>query len=364
MSTRWMGCVCLFCFFSVAYAQQNGPAGQSGTPASVPSDRANRQITLDVVVTDKPGKPIAGLEQRDFTLLDNKQPQKLTSFHAVEGGTATADAPVEMILVVDQLNASFTNVASERKEIAKFLGRNGAQLALPVSMVFLSVSGAALGETSRDGNALIAELNQKQAGLRPDTRSQGLHGDYERLQMSLQALDRFADYEATRPGRKLMVWISPGWPLLSGPGVDLGPKGRQGFFDSIVARSERLRRARMTLYIVDPLGLADAAGFRTSGYEQFLKPVTKVNQAAPGNVALQVLARQSGGLVLNSSNDIAGEIARCVADASSFYVVSFDGLAGDGPNEYHALDIKIDKPGLAARTRSGYYAQPERSPAR
>jgi hypothetical protein len=47
-----------------------------------------------------------------------------------------------------------------------------------------------------------------------------------------------------------------------------------------------------------------------------------------------------------------------VADANAFYVLSFDGLAGDGPNEYHTLEIQIDKPGLAARTRSGYYAQP------
>jgi len=353
MSTHGMVCVCLF-WFSVAFAQQSGPA------ASVPAD-TSRQITLDVVVTDKPGSPIPGLEQQDFTLLDNKQPQKITSFHAVEGGTATADVPMEVILVVDQVNASFKNVASERQEITKFLGRNGAQLALPVSMVYLSESGATLGNTSRDGNALIAELDQKQASLRrTDTRSQGFHGEYERLQLALQALDRFADYEATRPGRKLMVWISPGWSLLSGPGVDMGAKGRQELFDAIVARSDKLRRARMTLYVVDPLGLADAAGYRTSGYEQFLKPVTKANQAAPGNVALQVLVRQSGGLVLNSGNDVAGEIARCVADASSFYIVTFDGLPGDGPNEYHGLDIKIDKPGLVARTRSGYYAQPAR----
>ena len=84
----------------------------------------------------------------------------------------------------------------------------------------------------------------------------------------------------------------------------------------------------------------------------------KARQVQIGNLALQVLAAQSGGRVLNSDNDVAGEIATCVADANAFYVLSFDGLPGDGPNEYHALEIKIDKPGLTARTRSGYYAQP------
>jgi hypothetical protein len=58
------------------------------------------------------------------------------------------------------------------------------------------------------------------------------------------------------------------------------------------------------------------------------------------------------------------EIEMCAAEANAFYVLTFDGLAGDGPNEYHALEIKIDQPGLTARTRSGYYAQPEQAPAR
>lgn len=89
--------------------------------------------------------------------------------------------------------------------------------------------------------------------------------------------------------------------------------------------------------------------------------VTTGKQVQIGNLALQVLAFQSEGLVLNSSNDGAGEIATCAADANAFYVLSFDGLAGDGPNEYHGLEIKIAEPGLEARTRSGYYTQPEQA---
>jgi len=97
---------------------------------------------------------------------------------------------------------------------------------------------------------------------------------------------------------------------------------------------------------------------RTTDYKQFLKPVKKAEQADNGDLALQVLATQSGGRVLNSNNDLAGEIATCAADANGYYVLSFEGLPGDGPNEYHALEVKIGKPGLTARTRSGYYAQP------
>jgi VWFA-related protein len=341
-------------------AQQKGPAVQSGPRASVSPGSENRRKTLDVVVTDKPGRPVSGLEQRNFTLLDNKQPRKILSFQAIGSGTATAEPPVEVILVVDEINTAFTSVASERSEIEKFLRRNGGALAYPVRMVFLSDSEATGTTPSRDGNAIIAELNQKQLGLRTITRSQGVYGDNERIQLSLNALKQLADYEAAIPGRKLMVWISPGWPFLSGPGMqlDLVAKQQQVLFNSVVTFSDGLRQARVTLYHIDPLGMADAGQFRTTEYMQFLKAVKTARQVQRGNLALQVLAYQSGGRVLNSSNDVAGEIATCVADASAFYVISFEGLAGDGPNEYHALEIKIDKPGLAARTRSGYYAQP------
>src|ERR1700727_316005 len=100
--------------------------------AQAPAPATDRSIVLDVVVTDKSGKPVAGLQQQDFTLLDNKQPQKLLSFAAVEGGAATADPPVEFILLVDEVNTSFTNVSYERQQVEKFLKRDGGQLDRPV----------------------------------------------------------------------------------------------------------------------------------------------------------------------------------------------------------------------------------------
>ena len=317
-------------------------------------------MTLDVVVTDKSGTAVSGLQQQDFTLLDNKQPQKIVSFHPIEGKSAMADPPVEIILLFDEINTNISTLAFERIEVEKFLGRNGGELARPTSMVFLSDSGVMVGQTSsRDGNAIIAELEQKKLGLRTIGKSQGLYGAGDRQNLCFDTLERLADYETSKPGRKLMVWISPGWPLLSGPEVGMNPKQSQGLFNSIVGISDRLRRARITLYAVDPLGVEDADKTRTYAYEPFLKPVRKAGQAELGDLALQVLAAQSGGRVLNSNNDVTGEIAACVADANAFYVLSFDGLPGDGPNEYHALEIKIAKPGLKARTRSGYYAQPE-----
>ncbi len=343
---RCGGWVILFCFsLRMGFAQQNGPG-------------ENRRITLDVVVTDKSGKPIPGLDQQRFTLLDNKQPQKILSFDAVAGGALKADPPVEVILLVDEVNTSFTKVSYERQQIEKFLRQNGGELDRPTSLVFLSDSGVAAGNvSSRDGNALIAELNGHESGLRTIRRSQGIYGASDRVQLSLRAVEQLAGYESSRPGRKLVIWLSPGWPLLSGPREQLTSKDQQGLFSTIVALSGALRRARITLYSIDPLGAAEGE-LRTTYYEEFVKGIKKASQVQVGNLGLQVLATQTGGRALYSSNDVAGEIATCVADAAAFYVITFDGLPGDGPNEYHSLEIKLDKPGLTARTRSGYYAQP------
>jgi hypothetical protein len=55
MSTRCGAWIYVLCFSLLSgFAQQNGPAGQSLPPASVPLASSNRQMTLDVVVTDSP----------------------------------------------------------------------------------------------------------------------------------------------------------------------------------------------------------------------------------------------------------------------------------------------------------------------
>ena len=71
-----------------------------------------------------------------------------------------------------------------------------------------------------------------------------------------------------------------------------------------------------------------------------------------------MLATQSGGLALNSSNDVAGLLRQCLADLGAYYELSFDSPATVRPNEYHALEVRVAKRGLTARTRQGYYSQP------
>jgi VWFA-related protein len=333
------------------------PAGLS-VPAPGGTDR---QITIDVQVTDRSGAAVRGLQQQDFTLLDDKQPKNIVSFHAVESGAGSlADTPVEFLLVIDAVNASFEAVTYERGELKKFLLQNGGKLALPTSLVVLTDTGAKMQSGfSRDGNAMAALYDQYGTGLRSITQSQGVYGAVERFDASIKTLTSLVAYEGTRPGRKLMIWFSPGWPMLSGANVELSHKSKRRIFDSIVDATTGLRKARVTLYNIDPLGPEDAGGNRISDYKNFLQGVTSPSQVAVGDLSLQVLAVHSGGRVFNSSNDLAGAIAECAADAPAFYVLSFDAArAGQAFDEYHAIGVMVDKPGMTTRTRTGYYAQP------
>jgi VWFA-related protein len=313
-------------------------------------------INLDVVVTPKSGPPVSGLQQQDFTILDNKVPQTITSFRAVRG----REAPIEVVLVVDDVNTGITNIAYERSEIDKFLRADGGQLANPMALAFLTDDGIKVqNDFSNDGNALSTALDQYGLGLHSIHRSGGIYSAIERFEISTKALLQLATREAGRPGRKIILWVSPGWPILSGPGVEeqMDAKQEQRIFSDVVQVSTLLRQGRITLYSIDPLGSADFGG-RAFRWEAYQKGINKLSQADWGDLALQVIATQSGGLALTSSNDITGSVRQCLADTQAYYEISFAPPLDQKRDEYHHLEIHLADRKLTARTRQGYYAQP------
>jgi hypothetical protein len=96
----------------------------------------------------------------------------------------------------------------------------------------------------------------------------------------------------------------------------------------------------------------------SNSYENFLKGLAKPGDAQPGNLGLQVLAVQSGGLVFVGNSDVAAMIQKCLGDANSWYEISFDPPPAGKPSEYHHIEVRLDQPGLIVRTRTGYYSNP------
>ena len=328
---------------AVFFAQQNIQ------PTSAPASR----IDLDVVVSPKSGPAVAGLQQQDFAIFDNKAPQRITSFQARSG----SQDPVHIILLIDAVNTAYQTIAYERGQIDRFLRANGGRLAQPMTLAFFTDKGTQLEQGfSTDGNGLSESFDHYDIGLR-DIRRSSQYEANDRFQLSMNALRELLEQAAKLPGRKMIFWISPGWPILSGPRIDLSSKQQNQLFSSVVGLSTQLREARITLYSVNPLGSNEGVG-RELYYQDFLKGVSKQSQVNVGDLSLQVLAVQSGGLALASDNDVAALLQKCLADTEAYYELSFVPAQADHRDEYHNLLVQVAKPGLTARTRTGYYAQP------
>lgn len=310
-------------------------------------------IKLDVVVETKSGQPVTNLAQQNFTVLDNKTPRPITSFKIA---SATAK-PTRIILLLDAVNMPFQAFAYTRQGVEKFLKSNEGTLAYPTNIAILTDNGAQITNGfSTDGNSLSDVLEKKQVGLREINRASEWSGP-ERLQICLNAFHQLTAFAANLPGRKVILWVSPGWPLVSGPRVDLSVHDEQEIFDDIVSMTNQLRQGGITLYNINPSGV-DESLERADYYQAFLKAPASSSDSQFGELSIQVLAAHSGGLVIESNSDVNGNIAKCLADLRSWYEITFDPLPSEKPNEYHHIEVKLDQRTLAARTRDGYYANP------
>ena len=132
-----------FCSSLSGFAQQGASSSPLTPPTESATSSSGRRITLDVVVTDKSGKPVPGLQQQDFTVLDDKQPQKILSFSATDETGEATGSPEQVILLVDAVNNSFDGVGYERLQPQLMLGLLVARSALdePVFATELASTG-------------------------------------------------------------------------------------------------------------------------------------------------------------------------------------------------------------------------------
>ncbi len=166
-------------------------AQQSSTPkqeSPVTTLRATtRLVVLDVVVTDKQGKPVRNLSRQDFTILEDGEAQTIASFeppdqHApagVEearqdigarkssGQTSSAITSSALtILVLDELDTRILDQAYTRGEIQKFLRAHGPHLPQPTALMALEEKKLELlHDYTSDSGALETALRRHRAEL-------------------------------------------------------------------------------------------------------------------------------------------------------------------------------------------------------
>ena len=294
------------------------------------------------------------LSAQDVQLLDNKQPRPVTSLRRIGAG----GDPVHVIVVLDAVNLPFIRMAYERSEIEKFLRANGGRLTNPTTFAVVTDKATDVQQPfTTDGNALSAAIAKYPVGMREVRRDEGIWGADERTQISLKALTELTAYAAKIPGEKMVLWVSPGWPLLTGIRSDLTGKQHQEIFRSVVDYSQQMRLAKVTLYNINPLGPEEDL-IRASYYQDFVKGIAKPQDTDIADLSLQVLAVQSGGLTFTGNSDVSGNMQKCVTEARSMYELTFTPAPAERADEFHQLQVTTVKPGVTARARNGYYAQP------
>ena len=317
---------------------------------------AEGTITLDVIVTDKSGNPVAGLQQKDFTVLDDEHTSPILSFQEVNHSATGVYGQDQLFVILDDVNESLQYLEYARESVKQFLQQNHGQLPYPVSLAIFTEAGMQIQtQPSHDGNAMAAAINALGTPRRLMERSSGIYGSEELLRMSLDGLTSFITQERTRPGRKLVIWVSPGWPFLNAVPNSLTQNQQQRIFNSVVGYSTGLRQAQITLYSVDPQGAIDAGSTESSRYKQFIPGLESVDHAEIGDMGLQAMATQSGGRVIIGNDLLLHSINSCAAELNDYYELTIKSGRGDPKHSFHSLGVKLDRSGLTARTRTGYY---------
>jgi VWFA-related protein len=337
-------------------------ASQTAAPAPANSVDLNdaRTVRLDVIVTDKSGASIRDLKAADFTVLDNKQRQTVSVQEV--GGPGSADSPVEAYILIDTINPPISMVASERHDLTEYLTHAG-NLPIPTSLVFLSTEGLKIqGQSTREPKILVANLESNPTSVQTFQKT-GYYSAEALREKSLMAMDVLAVKLAKRPGRKLVIWVSPGWGAFIFQSSRMSRKDQEDLFSYEASLSVALRVARVTLYSVDTNGAECVTCSRNSYYQNYLKGPFAPKDADHNDLMLQTLAAKTGGKVVTGKNNIASMIEDCLADAQHYYTLTFEASPGGRETTFHEIKVEVDKPGAQVRTRTGYYTLAEAEPS-
>ena len=283
---------------------------------------APQHLLVDVTVTDAQGKPEMDLSPFDFHLMDNGKAQRVLAVQKAGWMVPGAATAPEMVLVLDAVNLSFEKMQLERQDVQNFLRRDGGRLPVPTRVAMLTDTKLIeSAEPTTDGNQLAKFIDRNPNPVHSLRFQAGYYGELDRATWSMDQLYKLAQSEQQRPGRKLVVWISHGWHPLARDYLAMSKEDLQRDYAMVVGLTNALLRARITLVSLDPI--LDLPGENLNYYKAFLPPVTSWQHVDTPNLLLQVLAQHSGGMVLDQSTNIEGEIRQAMQVLRGWYTLAY-----------------------------------------
>jgi VWFA-related protein len=317
-----------------------------------------RRIPIDIVVTDKQGSPVKNLRKEDFTVKEDKAPQRVLSFEYVDSAqtftppklpplppNTFVDLPAQpergplYILYYDMVNTPTDDQMTFHKQLFDFIDH-----AQPGTRIAIFVNDSRLhllqGFTS-DHQLLKAALLAKGPGPHmPDVFLDGRLYGKDNAAGALACLHFIADTMSGIPGRKNLLWLSSSFPIPVGPtttGVNAQQGGVGGGFSSSTLQINDLQfllqksiketyaalmRSQIAIY---PVAVGGIAGVDQQGHGG--DDIAQYHQ-------MDAVAAVSGGHAYYANNKVSELIDKAVVHGEDYYSLTyeptntkFDGLA-------------------------------------
>ena len=276
-------------------------------------------VTLDVVVTDAKSRPVKNVGPDDLELTVAGEPLRvdavrlesgggriigifLDEFH-VRAGDATLRARAALTRLVDTGLRDGDTVALVKPldPLHAITFTQDRALIRSVIAAFEGHAGDYTPRTEFERNFMTRDPKTAEA-----TRAQVVSA-------ALQSLARRLGEQ--RPGRKALIYVSEGFKPAQ-------PR-------AIVYAANR---NEVSFYPLDP------------------SP-----EPADDESLLRSIAEQTGGAASINEGDLAPAITQALADLDQYFVISFT-PAASGDGRYHAVQVRLKRPGTVTRSRSGYWA--------
>jgi len=320
-----------------------------------------QSVVLDVVVTNKKGEIVKGLSKSDFTVYEDKAPEEIQSFEEVSAKMAAPavinstgqldqaepDAPVS-ILVIDELTTKFADMAFARYSLKKYLKAQGDTLEQPTMLVAVNYRNiAVLRDYTTSRKEILDALEHHLANYAELARAGNPSWQGDQINAAFGSLIGVAEATAGHRGHKNMVWIGRGFPPVNM--ATLLPEMQDEFLETVATCTRLLRDSRVTLYAVDPAGIATEAPAR-DGADYW------VDDPFGGQVDFDTMAVATGGKALHGRNDVDRMIDESVRDGGSFYTLAYKPVVlSETPKQFRKIRVVMKDSGLVASTRSGYF---------
>jgi hypothetical protein len=193
----------------------------------------------------------------------------------------------------------------------------------------------------------------------------------------LRTLTNVSDLLARVQGRrKALVLISEGVDYPLQEGITQTSSGVSTFtspYASSVLRDfqQAIRAAALanaSIYSIDPRGLAGTGdelievGNFPENPHLGLGPATFQDEIRQAQDTLRVLSDETGGAAFVTSNDFTGAFDRIVRDNSTYYVLGYRSTDTRKDNRFRKIEVRVRRPGVRVRARSGYSAAPREAP--